>query len=480
MTSPPRSLPSRVQRQQAALLAIGAGWRHHEADLDDALRVITETAVSAMDVERVSVWLLDEARARLVCEDLYERNASRHSRGVELSASTYPRYFEALGSEEVIAATDAHADPRTSEFSESYLTPLGIGAMLDAPIRSGGRIVGVLCHEHVGPEREFFIDEQNTASYLASLVSLSLELKRRLQTEKELAESLSLLRAAFDATGEGILAVDRAGKAVTHNQRFVELWGVPEELLGRDGDGGARLRYLAEQTTEPEPFIERARAIFSDPESDSTDLIELRDGRSIERTSRPQRLGGEVIGRVWSYRDVTHQRRVEAMLRASEERLRELANRDALTGLFNRRHLHERLGEEIARAARSGRPFSLAMLDLDHFKLINDEHGHQTGDDVLCAFAEDLSARVRKTDCVGRWGGEEFLLILPETTKVAALKLLNDLREHVSRMRDGLPRFTVSIGVAELPTDASELLPLVAAADARLYEAKHAGRNCVR
>ncbi|MBI3203893.1 MAG: diguanylate cyclase [Myxococcales bacterium] len=480
MASPPLSLPSRVQRQQAALLAIGAGWRHYESDLDGALRAITETAVAAMDVDRASVWLFDEARTKIVCEDLFERTPGRHSRGIELEATQYPRYFEAVGSEEVIAASDAHGDRRTSEFSQGYLTPLGIGAMLDAPIRSGGRVVGVLCHEHVGAEREFFIDEQNTANYLASLVSLSLELRRRLQSEQQLAESLSLLRAAFDATGEGILAVDRSGHAIAHNQRFVEIWEVPKELLGPAGDGGARLVYLAEQTLHPDAFVARAREVFADPEEETTDLIELRDGRSIERTSRPQWLAGEVIGRVWSYRDVTHSRRVEAALRASEERLRELAIRDALTGLYNRRHLHERISEEIARAARSGRAFTLAMLDIDHFKRVNDEHGHQTGDDVLRALAEDLSARVRKTDCAGRWGGEEFLLILPETPRSAALKLLDELREHVGRARDGLPRFTVSVGVAEHPADATELLPLVASADTRLYEAKRAGRNCVR
>ncbi|MCC6667404.1 MAG: GGDEF domain-containing protein [Polyangiaceae bacterium] len=183
---------------------------------------------------------------------------------------------------------------------------------------------------------------------------------------------------------------------------------------------------------------------------------------------------------MWSYRDVTHARRVEAALRASEEQLRELASRDALTGLFNRRHVQARLGEEVARSLRTGRGFSLAMLDIDHFKRVNDEHGHQTGDDVLRAFADDLTSRVRKTDCVGRWGGEEFLLILPETSKSAAHALLQALREHVARERGGLPRFTISVGIAELPGDANEAVALVAAADARLYEAKRAGRNCVR
>jgi diguanylate cyclase (GGDEF)-like protein len=476
----PPSLPARVDRQQAALLAIAVAWRRHEADLDGALRAITETAVSAMEVERASVWLMDESRSKIVCEDLYERTPARHSRGVELRAVDYPRYFDALASEEVIAARDAHRDPRTSEFSLSYLAPLGIGAMLDAPIRSGGRVVGVLCHEHVGGVREFPVDEQNTANHLASLVSLSLELRRRLQDEKQLAESLSLLRATFEATGEGILAVDGGGSVVAHNQRFVELWTMPEELLGPKGDGGARLRQLSEQTVDPAGFVTRAQEIFRDPERESTDLIELRDGRSIERTSRPQWLGGKVIGRVWSYRDVTHLRRMEAALRASEEQLRELAIRDALTGLYNRRHLHQRLDEEIARARRTGRGFALAMLDIDHFKEVNDEHGHQRGDEVLCAFAKDLLGRVRKTDCLGRWGGEEFLLILPETAREAALGLLEELRAHVSRQRTDLPRFTVSVGVAEFPADATELLPIVAAADARLYQAKNSGRNCVR
>ena len=479
MSEPP-SLPGRVRRQQAALLAIGARWRHYEADVGGALRAITETAVSAVDVERASVWLLDEARARLVCEDLFERGPGRHTSGVELLAAAYPRYFAALGSEEVIAAADAHHDPRTSEFSAGYLGPLGIGAMLDAPIRSGGRVVGVLCHEHVGAVRSFHVDEQNTANYLASLVSLSLELRRRMDGEREVATSLSLLRAAFEATGEGILAVDGRGSVVAHNQRFVEMWSMPEELLGEAGDGGPRLHFLAEQTADPEAFVARARAVFGEPEAEGTDLLELHDGRSIERTSRPQWLGGAVLGRVWSYRDVTHLKRVEAALRASEEQLRELASRDALTGLHNRRHLHQRLSEEIARARRTGRGFAVAMLDIDHFKRVNDEHGHQTGDEVLQALAADLRARLRQTDGVGRWGGEEFLLVLPETTRADALRLLEELRAHVARDRAPLPRFTVSVGVAEFPADGGELLPLVAAADTRLYEAKHAGRDRVR
>jgi len=469
-----------MQRQHAALLELARSWRRYEADLELVTRAVTETAVTAVDVERASVWLWDDAHTKIVCRDLFERTNATHSKGTELSAGDFPNYFEALESEEVIAASDAHRDPRTQEFSTSYLTPLGIGAMLDAPIRVAGTSVGVLCHEHVGASREFAIDEQNVAAYLASLVSLALESQRRRETEADLAESLSLLRATFEATAEGILAVDSEASVVTHNQRFIQIWGIPIELLGKAGDGGPRLRFLADQTVDPDAFVARARTVFSDSDSESVDLIELRDGRSLERTSRPQWLNGKTIGRVWSYRDVTHLKRTEAALRESEARLRDLASRDALTGLFNRRMLVERLEEEMRRSRRSQRPFSIAMLDLDHFKRVNDELGHQTGDEVLKAFSEDLTQRLRKTDFVGRWGGEEFLVILPETNETTARQLLDEVRKHVGRERDGLPTFTVSVGLAEYPTRASEVTPLVAAADARLYEAKRAGRNSVR
>ncbi len=462
------------------MLAIGRAWRHYESDVGGAMRVITETAVSALDVERASVWLLTNDRHELVCDDLFERTPATHSNGVRLRADDYPSYFAALELEEVIAAEDAHHDPRTSEFSQSYLAPLGIGAMLDAPIRSGGHVVGVLCHEHVGPAREFFLDEQNTANYLASLASLALELRKRLESETELAESLSLLRAAFEATGEGILAVDHQGAVVEFNQRFIDMWDVPGELLGPAGDGGPRLAHLASKTIDPEGYVARARQVFADTEAEAVDLFTLVDGRSIERTSRPQWLGGKAIGRVWSFRDVTQQKRIEAALRASEARQSELASRDPLTDLYNRRHVHQHLAEEIVRARRTGRAFTIAMIDLDHFKDINDAHGHQVGDLVLRAFAEDLVLRIRRTDLAGRWGGEEFLLVLPETPKDSAMNLLEELRQQVGRERPTLPRFTVSIGVAEFPSDGTDILPLVAVADERLYAAKRAGRNCIR
>jgi len=472
-------LAERVQRQQAALLEIGREWRRYQTDVELAIRAITETAVTALDVERASVWLLDDAGERLLCEDLYERRAQRHSKGLELRAEQYPSYFAALRSNEVIAASDAQSDARTREFCSSYLKPLGIGAMLDAPVHSSRGVLGVLCHEHVGAPREFPVDEQNTANHLAHLVSLALAFRQRRSAESELAASVSLLRTTMESIGEAILAVDRRGSVVTYNQQLIELWQLPLALLGPAGDGGPRLRHIAEQTTQPEEFLRRARAIFNEPESEFTELIELRDGRSVERTSRPHRLESEVIGRVWSYRDVTHLRQMEAALRESEARLLELASRDALTGLFNRRTLSEQLQHEVARGRRSGREFSVAMLDLDYFKRINDTFGHQTGDLVLQAFSHDLTHRLRKTDVIGRWGGEEFLLILPETKRDQAFDLLDGIREHVARERTVVPSFTISAGIAEFPADGTDVQALVAVADARMYEAKRTGRNLV-
>jgi diguanylate cyclase (GGDEF)-like protein/PAS domain S-box-containing protein len=479
LASPP-SLTARLQRQQAALLSIARSWKNYESDVDVALRAITETAADALDIDRVSVWLLGDDPSTLVCEDLFDRRQAQHSEGLVLRAQEYPAYFTALQTEEVIAADNAHQDQRTREFSASYLTPLGIGAMLDAPIRVAGRVRGVVCHEHVGGPREFQIDEQNAASYLASLASLTLEFRRRTQMELELAHSLSLLRAAFEATGEAILAVDQNGSVVEHNRRFIEMWQIPEELLGKAGDGGPRLEFLGRQTKDPAGFVRRARELSTERTTESLDQLDLLDGRTIERTGRPQWLNGEVIGRVWSYRDISKSKRVEEALRESEARQREIANHDGLTGLHNRRHILERLNEEVARSERTLERFSVAMLDLDHFKQVNDEHGHVVGDDVLRTFARELTARLRKTDRAGRYGGEEFLIVLPHTRVAGARQLVEDVREHVARKRENMPHFTVSAGVAEYPGDATEVTRLIEVADERLYQAKREGRNRVR
>lgn len=144
-------------------------------DLDATVRRITEAAASALDVDRVSVWFLDERRTKIACADLYERSTKKHSSGIELHAKDFGAYFTALESERTIAANDAHTDPRTSCFSASYLTPLGIGSMLDVPIWLGPKMVGVVCHEHVGPQRTWNSDEESFAYLMSNVVALALE-----------------------------------------------------------------------------------------------------------------------------------------------------------------------------------------------------------------------------------------------------------------------------------------------------------------
>lgn len=163
----------------------------------------------------------------------------------------------------------------------------------------------------------------------------------------------------------------------------------------------------------------------------------------------------------------------------------EMAVRDSLTGLLNRRRLHERLKEEISRSARYHHPLSLLMIDVDHFKRYNDTYGHQQGDELLRILAATLLQNVRQSDIVGRYGGEEFAVVLPETDKESAYILARRLCEVVADTPfpgypGGLPeQCTISIGVASYPDDALSLSELVAAADEALYRAKRSGRNRV-
>jgi diguanylate cyclase (GGDEF)-like protein len=163
-------------------------------------------------------------------------------------------------------------------------------------------------------------------------------------------------------------------------------------------------------------------------------------------------------------------------------RLRRLSTFDRLTGLFNRAYVEEYLGHELVRAAREHEPMAIAMLDVDHFKLFNDSHGHAAGDAALRTLARTLRAGLRRSDVVARFGGEELLIAMPATTVQRAMEKLDDLRVRVGLTevvlpRGGTARITVSMGVAALELDGATLDELLDAADARLYAAKAAGRN---
>jgi hypothetical protein len=144
-------------------------------DADKTVRRVDEAAASTLDVERVSVWVLDAGRTKISCLDLFERTAAKHSAGVELFRKDFEPYFAALESERTIAAGDAHRDPRTSCFSASYLKPLGIGAVLDVPIWTQGTMIGVICHEHIGPARSWNSDEEAFAYLMSTIIALSME-----------------------------------------------------------------------------------------------------------------------------------------------------------------------------------------------------------------------------------------------------------------------------------------------------------------
>ncbi len=183
-TTEHRGTEELLRRQQAALVELTRNPALVSGDLKVALAQITEADARTLDLERVGIWLFDAERTRIRCVNLFERSPGRHTDGLEISRSDYPAYFQALKEERVIAADDAQRDPRTREFTGSYLSLLGITSMLDAPIRYGGKTVGIVCHEHVGRPRHWTAEEQSFAGSVADMVSLALEVAERRRAEE--------------------------------------------------------------------------------------------------------------------------------------------------------------------------------------------------------------------------------------------------------------------------------------------------------
>jgi len=184
-----RETEERLRRQNQVLVDLARRRTLHRGDLAEAVQEITEATAGTLDLNRVSVWLFTEDRRAIRCIDLYEHSDHKHSSGMTLSAANYPTYFHALESERTIAAADAHADPRTSAFTD-YFLPLGVTSVIEAPIRRFGQIVGVVCNEHVGRTRTWTVEEESFASAIADLVSMAMDASERREAQRSLHHRL--------------------------------------------------------------------------------------------------------------------------------------------------------------------------------------------------------------------------------------------------------------------------------------------------
>ncbi len=269
------------------------------------------------------------------------------------------------------------------------------------------------------------------------------------------------LTTIIHSAGEGIVVTNGKGEVVLVNPSA-------ERLFGRDASQIAREGFLG-LLGDPQ----RMRRLLERGVVDDAQPLE-HNGRFLAVCAATIRAGsGEEIGSAALARDVTEQKRLE-------DELRSQSVTDGLTGLYNRRHLDAALAAEFSRVQRYGPPLAVLMQDVDHFKRFNDEHGHDMGDRVLRAVAAALKQALRGQDIACRYGGEEFLAILPSTDCDGAMVVAERVRSAVEAMEvDGL-KVTVSIGVAGIPELAvPSAEALVEAADAALYQAKKAGRNRV-
>ena len=158
---------------------------------------------------------------------------------------------------------------------------------------------------------------------LVAIRAILRDITARQVAEDALAKSVSLLQATFDSTADGILAIDRNGKIVTFNREFIEMWGIPNEVMALRDDA-TTIAFVQNQLKDPQAFQERIESLYEQPEAESFDLLEFQDGRFFERHSEPQRLGDKIIGRVWSYHDITERKQAEDALREEQEKSEKL------------------------------------------------------------------------------------------------------------------------------------------------------------
>ncbi|MCB5272691.1 putative signaling protein [Arthrobacter sp. SO5] len=293
--------------------------------------------------------------------------------------------------------------------------------------------------------------------------------------------AVSLLDATLESTADGILVVSSEGLITGINNQYVLLWGMPPEMVAAE-DPRALVDFIAEQLMDPEPFLAKVAALYADKLKHGYDVLECKDGRTVELNSRPQQVADAIVGRIWNFRDVTSRHRAQDQARRAMEelaeqadKLKELAFRDPLTGLANRMLFSERAAEALL----TPEPVHVLLLDLDDFKEVNDILGHHAGDEMLVEISRRLLQCVGPHGTVARLGGDEFVVLLVgcRDSDAVAQRVVATLNAPFS-IEGTMLRPGLSLGVASRDAGSMTSSELLRQADLAMYAAKEAGKNC--
>ncbi len=215
-----------LQFQQVVMMELFKCPDIHNGNLQAALQTITQIAAHTLNINRVGIWFYNQQHSKINCVNLYELLLNKHSNGQKIYISDYPNYFKTIETEQFIAVENAQTDPRTKDFSETYLLPIGITSMIDVPIYSGSKIVGIICLEHTGSLRNWHLEEQNFAAYLAYVTSLALETCDRAKAETALRQSEERFRQLAENIESIFWMIDpQKQQAIYVSPAYEKIWG---------------------------------------------------------------------------------------------------------------------------------------------------------------------------------------------------------------------------------------------------------------
>jgi diguanylate cyclase (GGDEF)-like protein/PAS domain S-box-containing protein len=329
------------------------------------------------------------------------------------------------------------------------------------------------------------------------LAGFTLDITDRKHAEIALRESEEKFRQLITSAPDAIFGIDKEGRIVFANEQSTEILGYSgEELIGKKVDLLVPLDWRSRHDASWTNFI--AHSSTSHMGNQAEPIAIHKDGREIPvdiKLSYSNTISGMLV--IAYMRDMTERKNTETQLRIANSQLetqmkqiqglqlilREQAIRDPLTNLYNRRYLNETLQREFERIKREKSCLSIIIMDIDHFKNVNDALGHQVGDKFLVAITKILGKKARNSDIICRYGGEEFLLVMPDTTTSTASHRAEEIRllcnETRLKYKEKTFGVTLSFGIATYPSHGKDPDEVITKADEALYRSKKNGRNCV-